>query len=77
MPELKEAFLQSDNAGCYHSPEALHLCVNMAQVTGVKVRHFYFSDTQGCKAIADRASAAIKKHVKQFVCEKNYCTTIR
>ena len=48
-PEIKEAYLRQDNAGCYHCASTVLGCRNMEPPIGIKVVQLDFSDPQGGK----------------------------
>ena len=68
-PEITSAFLQQDNAGCYHNSILLATCNMFKTKTGVSVRRVDFSDPQGGKGPCDRKAATIKAHVRRHINE--------
>ncbi|KAK3722361.1 hypothetical protein QZH41_003618 [Actinostola sp. cb2023] len=68
-PELSQAYLRQDNAGCYHSASTLTSCQQMKELTGISVARADFSDPQGGKGPCDRKAAVVKAHVRRYVNE--------
>ncbi|KXJ11458.1 hypothetical protein AC249_AIPGENE89 [Exaiptasia diaphana] len=75
-PEIKDAFLRADNAGCYHSVAMVSACTIMAS-TGINIRRIDFSDPQGGKGPCDRKAATIKAHVRRYINEGNDVSTAK
>ena len=73
-PQIKKAFLRSDNAGCYHSANTLVLSKQISEKTGIKIKRFDFCDPQGGKGPCDRYAAVIKSHVRRYLNENNNVT---
>ncbi|CAF0765860.1 unnamed protein product [Didymodactylos carnosus] len=48
---VKQAYIRSDNAGCYHSAETILSIPQISKNTGITILDF--SDPQGCKAACD------------------------
>lgn len=70
-PEITDAYLRQDNAGCYHSAAMIAACNLMKKRTGIQVRRVDFSDPQGGKGPCDRKAASIKAHVRRYINEGN------
>lgn len=68
-PTVKDVFLRSDNAGCYHNASLLISMKNLQQITGLTIRQYDFSEAQAGKDICDRKIAPMKSHIQRFVCE--------
>ena len=73
-PEIQNAFLRADNAGCYHSVAMLSGC-KLMEATGITIRRVDFSDPQGGKGPCDRKAATIKAHVRRYINEGNDVAT--
>lgn len=73
-PNIKYVHLRSDNAGCYHSGEALLSIEQLFQETGVWIKSIDFCDPQSGKSACDRMAAVIKCSIRRFINEKNDCT---
>ncbi|CAF0953775.1 unnamed protein product [Adineta steineri] len=65
----KNAYLRSDNAGCYHSAETILSLRQLSKDTGITIRRFDFSDPQGGKGPSDRYAAVIKSHIRRYLNE--------
>ena len=70
-PEIKQAFLRSDNAGCYQNEPLLLSLQYLGQRTGVSILRYDYSDPQAGKDICDRKTAPMKAHIKRWVNEKH------
>ena len=70
-PQIQNAFLRSDNAGCYHSGQLLMSLAEIGKRTGVTPVRYDFSDPQSGKDICDRKTAPMKAHIKRWVNEKH------
>ena len=70
-PVLKQAFLRSDNAGCYKNGALLLSLPEISVRSGIKVVRYNFSDPQAGKDIHDRKTAPMKAHIKRWVNKKH------
>lgn len=70
-PEIKQAFLRQDNAGCYHCANTVYACSIIEKSTGIKVSRLDFSDPQGGKGPADRMAATCKARIRTHINEGN------
>ena len=68
---LNEAFLRSDNAGCYHRAFLLLSLPSLGQRVGVRIARYDFSEAQAGKDICDRRAAALKSHIRRYINEGN------
>ncbi|KAK3745252.1 hypothetical protein QZH41_010884, partial [Actinostola sp. cb2023] len=68
-PAFNEAFLRSDNAGCYHCGFLALSLPSLGQRTGVTMRRYDFSDPQAGKDVCDRRIAVLKSHIRRYVNE--------
>ena len=75
LPEVTQAFLRSDNAGCYKSGPLLTSLKEVGQRTGVRPIRYDFSDPQAGKDICDRKAASMKAHIRRWVNEKHDVVT--
>ena len=73
-PTIKYVHLRSDNAGCYHSAEALLSVQKLFEETGVWIKSIDFCDPQSGKGPCDRTAAVVKCSIRRFINEKNNCT---
>lgn len=70
-PVLNQAFLHSDNAGCYKNGALLLSLPEISVCSGIKVIRYNFSDPQAGKDICDHKTAPMKAHIKRWVNEKH------
>ena len=77
LPEISNAALRQDNAGCYHSVSMLSACRLMGAATGIHVKRVDFSDPQGGKGPCDRKAATIKAPVRCYINEGHDVLTAR
>ncbi|KAK3730136.1 hypothetical protein QZH41_015846, partial [Actinostola sp. cb2023] len=71
MPNLKSAFLRSDNAGCYHTAFLLLSLPGLGKRGRIKILRYDFSDPQAGKDICDRRIATVKSHMRRYINEGN------
>ena len=72
---LAEAFLKSDNAGCYHTAFQLLSIPSLEMCSGIRIACHGFSEPQMGKDICDHQITSIKSHIRQFVNEGNEVET--
>ncbi|XP_048586205.1 uncharacterized protein LOC116616791 [Nematostella vectensis] len=70
-PEITEAFIRSDNAGCYHSGFLAVSIPSISQRTEIVICRYDFSKPQSGKDVCDRRIAAMKAHMRRYVNEGN------
>ena len=70
-PQIAEAFLRSDNAGCYHTAFLLLSLPSLGEHTRVKIARYDFSEPQAGKDICDRRIASVKSHIRRYANEGN------
>ena len=68
---LNEAFLRSDNAGCYHCAFLLLSLPSFGQRVCVRIARYDFSEVQAGKDTCDRRAAALKSHIRRYINEGN------
>ena len=56
-PNVKTAYLKSDNAGCYHNASLILSLKSIGERAGISVRRYDFSDPQSGKDVCDRKIA--------------------
>jgi len=76
-PAVQEAFLRSDNAGCYHCAPLLLAIPAISERSGVHISRYDYSEPQKGKDICDRKIAIMKTHIHHFVNEGNNVTTAK
>ena len=68
---LNEAFLRSDNAGCYHCTFLILSLQSLGQRVGVRIARYDFSEAQAWKDICDCRAADLKSHIRRYINEGN------
>ena len=68
---LSEAFLRSDNAGCYHNAFLILSLPSIGERAGIRILRYDFSDPQAGKDVCDRRIATLKSHMRRFINEGN------
>ncbi|CAF1490257.1 unnamed protein product, partial [Rotaria sordida] len=74
-PQIKTAYIRSDNAGCYHSANTLVSAKQISEKTGIVVKRCDFCDPQGGKGPCDRCAAIIKSIIRRYLNENHNVTT--
>ena len=72
---IKNAYIRSDNADCYHSAQTILSLSQISRDSKIRIRRIDFCDPQGGKGPCDRYAAVIKSHVRRFLDEKHNVTT--
>ena len=70
-PIFKQAFLCSDNDGCYKNGALLLSLPEISVRSGIKILRYDFSDLQAGKDICDRKLVPMKAHIKRWVDKKH------
>ena len=68
---LNEAFVKSDNTGCYHCAFLLLSLPSLGQRVGVRIARYDFSEAQAGKDMCDCRAAALKSHIRHYINEGN------
>ena len=68
-PNIQEAFLRSDNAGCYHCAYLILSLPSIGERAGIMIKRYDFSDPQAGKDVCDRRTAALKAHMRRYINE--------
>ena len=71
-PNLKDIFLRSDNAGCYHNAALIISAPAVAAKGGLMLKNYSFSEANSGKDVRDRKIAPLKAHVTRYLNEGNY-----
>ena len=71
-PDIKEIFLRSDNAGCYHNGQLLISLPTVAKRKGLILKNYSFSESNSGKDVCDRKIAPMKAHVTRYLNEGNH-----
>ena len=74
---LTDAFLRSDNAGCYHNVFLILSLPSVGERTGIRILWYDLSDPQAGKDICDCRIATLKSHMRQFINEGNDINTAK
>ncbi|CAF5097862.1 unnamed protein product, partial [Rotaria sp. Silwood1] len=74
-PQIKNAFIRSDNAGCYHSANTLVSAKHISEKTGIAIKRIDFGDPQANKGSSDRFAAVLKSHNRRYTNENHNVTT--
>ena len=68
-PLLKELFLRSDNAGCYHNAALLISAPTITRTGGLALKNYSFSEANSGKDVCDRKIAPLKAHIGRYLNE--------
>ena len=68
-PNIQEAFLRSDNAGCYHCAYLLLSLPSLGERAGIRIVRYDFSEPQAGKDVCDRRIATVKSHMRRYINE--------
>jgi len=68
-PNIQEAFLRSDNAGCYHCAYLILSLPSLGERAGITILRYDFSDPQAGKDVCDRRIATLKSHMRRYINE--------
>ena len=74
-PNVKMAYLKSDNAECYHNASVILSLKSIGERAGISVRRYDFSDPQSGNDVCDRKIAPMKGHIQRWVNEKHDVVT--
>ncbi|XP_066025254.1 uncharacterized protein [Pocillopora verrucosa] len=72
---LSEAFLRSDNAGCYHNAYLILSLPSLGEHVGIRIFRYDFSNPQTGGDVCDRRKATLKSHMRRFINEGNDINT--
>ncbi|XP_033762985.1 uncharacterized protein LOC117344356 [Pecten maximus] len=72
---LTEAFLRSDNAGCYHCGHMWLALNGVSRRTGVKIRRFDYSEAQAGKSYCDCKIAHMRAKIKVYAASGHNVTS--
>lgn len=68
-PKITNAYLRSDEAGCYHNNMLIAACHDVSRFTGVNILAYNYSEPQNGKDICDRIICPLKAAVNKYCCE--------
>ena len=69
---LKDIFLRSNNAGCYHNSALIINAPAIAAKGGLTLNNYSLSEANSGKDVCDRKIAPLKAHVKRYPKEGDY-----
>ena len=72
---ISEAYLRSDEAGCYHNNSLIAALKDVGQRVGISVKRYDFSEPQHGKDVCDRILCPMKGSIRRFCNEGNDITT--
>ena len=72
---IKNAYVRSGNAGCYHSAQTILSLPQISYESMIHVCRIDFCDSQCGKGPCDRYAAVIKSHARCFINEERNVTT--
>ena len=70
-PEITQAFLRSDEAGCYHNNLLLAAIHDVSKRSKIKVSTYHFSEPQYGKDVCDRILCPLKSSIRRYCNEGN------
>ena len=76
-PGVKELFLRSDNAGCYHNTALLSSAAVIIARQGLALKDYSFSEANSGKDVCDRKIAPLKAHIERYIDEGKIATLMR
>ena len=76
-PGVKEVFLRSDNAGCYHNTALLSSATVIIARQGLVLKDYSFSQANSGKDVCDRKIAPLKAHVERYIDEGKIAKLMR
>ena len=70
-PEITQAVLRSDEAGCYHNNQLLAAIHDVSKRSKIKISAYHFSEPQYGKDICDRILCPLKSTIRRCCNEGN------
>ena len=77
LPEVKRAFLRSDEAGCYHNSQLIAAAKDIGDRVGITVVAYDFSEPQQGKDICDRVLCPMKAAIRKYCAEGHDIVNVR
>ena len=74
-PSITEAYLRSDEAGCYHNNFLIAALKDVGQRAGINIRRYDFSEPQHGKDMCDRILCPMEASIKRFCNEGHDITS--
>lgn len=75
-PHLREVYLRSDNAGCYHCTPLLACLWKLRNELFVTIREYDFSEAQSGKDLCDLRTGSGRMHILNYINEGNNVTNV-
>ncbi|XP_061195035.1 uncharacterized protein LOC133203221 [Saccostrea echinata] len=75
LPHITEAYLRSDNAGCYHCGQTWLSIPSLSERTGITVKRFDYSEAQSGKSYCDAKIAHMRSKMRIFSSEGHNIST--
>ena len=69
FPNVKHAFLRSDEAGCYHCNHLIAAVKDIGDRVGITVARYDFSEPQQGKDVCDRVLCPMKAAIRKYCAE--------
>ena len=77
FPEVKQAFLRSDEAGCYHNSNLIAAAKDVGNRVGIAVVRYDFSEPLQGKDICDRVLCSMKASIRRYCAEEHDILNVR
>ncbi|CAC5390370.1 unnamed protein product [Mytilus coruscus] len=77
LPEIKEMFLRSDNAGCYKCGQIWLVMNELSQQSGITIRRYDYSEPQSGKSYCDAKIAHMRGKMQVYVLNGNNIKTAK
>ena len=74
---MKELFLRSDNAGCYHNTTLLSRATVIIARQGLVLKDYSFIEANSGNDVCERKIAPLKAHVERYIDEGKIDTLMR
>lgn len=74
-PRIKNAYLRSDEAGCYHNNMLVAAIKDIGDRVGIQIKRYDFSEPQQGKDICDRIICPLKSAIRAYCNEGNDVVT--
>ncbi|XP_052097915.1 uncharacterized protein LOC127732770 [Mytilus californianus] len=75
LPQITEAYLRSDNAGCYHCGQLWLAIPSLSERTGIQIKRYDYSEAQSGKSYCDAKIAHMRQKMRIFSAEGHNITT--
>ncbi|CAC5421285.1 unnamed protein product [Mytilus coruscus] len=77
LPEIREVFLRSDNAGCYKCGQIWLVMNELSQQSGINIRRYDYSEPQSGKSYCDAKIAHMRGKMQVYVLNGNNINTAK